>query len=85
MTEKEKLYILRKSCCLCCLQTTSSPKNEFHSILYASFDATCVQELCILFYSLYFIEDFQVHRRGLQVGSGAMVEEVISTWKIALL
>lgn len=29
-----------KKCCLCCLQTLSSPKNEFNSIPYASFDAT---------------------------------------------
>lgn len=58
-----------KECCLCCLQTLSSPKNEFNSIPYASFDATGtvhVIPLCL-------------HK------SFKCIEGVISTWKMALL
>lgn len=37
-TKKKQLMKPMKKCCLCCLQTTSSPKNEFHSLCL--FDAT---------------------------------------------
>lgn len=58
-----------KKCCLCCLQTLSSPKNEFNSIPYASCDATGtvhVIPLCL-------------HK------SFRCIEGIISTWKMALL
>lgn len=58
MTEINKtlseIWLPMKKCCLCCLQTTSSPKNEFNSISYASL---MPQELCMLF------QVFQVYRR----------------------
>lgn len=51
-----------KKCCLCCLQTTTSPKMEIRSISYASFEATGTVHVIPL--SLHYWGPSSVYRRG---------------------
>lgn len=59
-----------KKCCLCCLQTTSSPK--MNSIPFPM-PLLMPQELCMLFHYVYICKSLKC------------IEGIISTWKLALL